>query len=120
MDDASDSRPTEEQALELAQQLVKLLGHCKMPIHKFYTNSLLVIQNIDPTLLAKQITLDEKNVFIDSGKILGMRYSVDEGDVLMFSGKFTSVREWTNRAVETKVEEGQWTKRLVSRAAASI
>ena len=120
MDDASDSRPTEEQALELAQQLVKLLGHCKMPIHKFYTNSLLVIRNIDPTLLAKQITLDEKNVFIDSGKILGMRYSVDEGDVLMFSGKFTSVREWTNRAVETKVEEGQWTKRLVSRAAASI
>ena len=120
MDDASDSRPTEERALLLTQQLIQLLGHCGMPIHKFYTNSLLVIRNIDPALLAKQITLDEKDVTIDAGKILGMMYSVHEGDVLMFSGKFKSVHEWTNKSVRTSVEEGQWTKRLVSRAAASI
>ena len=120
MDDASDSRPTEERALLLTQQLIQLLGHCGMPIHKFYTNSLLVIRNIDPALLAKQITLDEKDVTIDAGKILGMMYSVHEGDVLMFSGKFKSVHEWTNKSVRTNVEEGQWTKRLVSRAAASI
>lgn len=120
MDDASDSRPSEEQALALAQQLVKLLAHCQMPIHKFYTNSMLVIQNIDPKLLAKQISLQEKDVVIESGKILGMKYSVEDGDVLMFAGKFKSVHDWTNKAQETHVEEGQWTKRLVSRAAASI
>ena len=120
MDDASDSRPTEEQALALTQQLVEILGLCKMPVHKFYTNSLLVIRNIDPGLLAKQITLDEKDVHIDSGKILGMKYSVEDGDVLMYAGRFKSLREWTNRSAQTKVEEGHWTKRLVCRAAASI
>jgi len=120
MDDASDSRPTEQQALDLTNQLVEILGLCKMPVHKFYTNSLLVIRNVDPKLLAKQITLDEKDVHIDSGKILGMKYSVEDGDVLMFAGKFKSVREWTNRSALTKVEEGHWTKRLVCRAAASI
>ena len=120
MDDASDSRASEEQALLLTKQLIQLLGHCKMPVHKFYTNSVLIIRNIEPSLLAKQITLDEKNVSIDTGKILGMKYSVEEGDVLMFSGKFKSIHEWTNKSIQTKVEEGCWTKRLVSRAAASI
>jgi len=120
MDDASDSRATEEQALTLTKQLIQLLGHCKMPVHKFYTNSHLVIRNVDPSLLAKQITLDEKDISIDAGKILGMKYSVEDGDVLMFAGRFNTLHEWTNRSVKTKVEEGEWTKRLVSRAAASI
>ena len=121
MDDASDSRPTEEKALATAQQLIGLLDKCTMPIHKFYSNSKLVIQNLDPKLLAKQITIGENSIDVETGKILGMCYNASpEEDYLSFTGKFKSIREWTNKASVTKVEKGKWTKRHVARAAASI
>ena len=121
MDDASDSRPTEEKALATAQQLIQLLDKCTMPIHKFYTNSTLVIQNLDPKLLAKQITIGEGSIEVETGKILGMCYNASpEEDYLSFTGKFKSIREWSNKASVTKVEKGKWTKRQVARAAASI
>jgi hypothetical protein len=121
MDDVSDSRPTEEQVLALAQQLLGLLGHCSMPIHKFYSNSPLVIKSLDPKLLAKQINLGESITEIESSKILGMCYNAGpEVDYLSFAGKFKSIREWTNKSQTTKIEPGKWTKRCVARAAASI
>lgn len=120
MDDASDSRATEEEAWKLTTELIELLKKCNMPVHKFYTNSPLVIQNINPALLAKQIMLGEESVEIQTGKILGMRYSADESDMLSFNGRFKSVHEWTSHNETLKVEPGQWTKKLVSSAAASI
>jgi hypothetical protein len=121
MDDASDSRPTEERALETAKQLLQIMDKITMPIHKFYSNSPLVLKSLDPNLLAKQITLGDGTVEIESGKILGMRYNASpEEDYLAYAGKFTSIREWSNRSKTTKIEEGKWTKRDVARAAASI
>ena len=121
MDDASDSRPTEEKAVQLAQQLIQLLGKCSMPIHKFYTNSKLVLENLDPKLLAKQIHIGDGEFEIESGKILGMCYNASpDEDYLSFAGKFKNIREWTNKSQKTVIEQGKWTKRFVARAAASI
>jgi hypothetical protein len=121
MDDASDSRPTEERTLATAQQLIQLLDKCTMPIHKFYSNSTLVLKNLDPKLLAKQVHIGEGTIDVETGKILGMCYNASpEEDYLSFTGKFKSIREWSNKASVTKVEKGQWTKRQVARAAASI
>ena len=121
MDDASDSRPTEEQALETAKQLLGIMDKVSMPIHKFYSNSPLVLQNIDPGLLAKQIHLGDGDVEIEAGKILGMKYNASpEEDYLAFAGRFASIHEWSNRSKVTKIEGGKWTKRQVARAAASI
>ena len=121
MDDVSDSRPTEEQVLTLAQQLIALLGHCSMPIHKFYSNSPLVVASLDSKLLAKQISIGENLTEFEPSKILGMCYNAGpEADYLSFAGKFRNVREWTNKSQTTKVEPGHWTKRCVARAAASI
>jgi hypothetical protein len=121
MDDASDSRPTEEQALETAHQLLAIMEKISMPIHKFYSNSPLVLKNIDPSFLAKEIHLGDGDVEIESGKILGMRYNASpEEDFLGFAGKFKTIHEWSNRSKTTKVEGGKWTKRHVARAAASI
>ena len=121
MDDASDSRPTEEQALATAQQLLGLLSKVTMPIHKFYSNSPLVLRNIEPALLAKQVHIGESSLEVETGKILGMKYNAAPGeDYLAFAGKFKSAREWTNKSQTTKVEQGKWTKRHLARAAASI
>ena len=46
-----------------------------------------------PQLLAKQIWFDGKDVNFESGKVLGMRYSVEDDDSLMFSGRFKSIHE---------------------------
>jgi hypothetical protein len=45
MDDVADSRPEEERALKLAQELVRLFGFCGMKVQKFYSNSDLVCKN---------------------------------------------------------------------------
>ena len=121
MDDASDSRPTEERVLATAQQLIQLLDKCTMPIHKFYSNSTLVLKSLEPKLLAKQVTISDGSVDVETGKILGMCYNASpEEDYLSFTGKFKSIREWANKTSVTKVEKNKWTKRQVARAAASI
>ena len=122
MDDVCDSRPTEANAWQLVQELVALFRSCGMPIHKFYSNSELVCQNIDQNLLAKQITFaDNNDVIYESGKVLGMRYSVEENDCLMLTGKFRNIREWIHKnRRHRKYTPGRWTKRLVTKASASI
>lgn len=115
MDDAADSRETEQQALNLALQLSQLFAFCGMPVHKFFSNSDLVCKTLDKKSLAKQISFsDASDVVYDSGKILGMIYSIDEGDILTYSSKFRNVRELIG------VESGQWTKRLLCKVSASI
>ena len=93
-----------------------------MPIHKFYSNSELVCQNIDQNLLAKQITFaDNNDVIYESGKVLGMRYSVEENNCLTYAGKFRNIREWIHKNKKhRKYTPGRWTKRLVTKASASI
>ena len=121
MDDASDSRATEEEALATAQQLLGLLTKVTMPIHKFYSNSPLVLRNIDAKLLAKQVHIGESSLEVETGKILGMRYNAAPGeDYLAFAGKFKTAREWTDKSQTKKIEPGKWTKRHIARAAASI
>ena len=50
----------------------------------------------------------------DSGKVLGMIYSVEQGDVFTYSSKFKNVSEIV------EVKDGKWTKRNVCKASASI
>ena len=115
MDDGADSRETEELALKLALELVELFSHCGMPVHKFFSNSDLVCQTLDKKTLAKQISFsDASDTVWDSGKVLGMIYSVEEGDVFTFSSKFRNVSELVD------VKNGKWTKRNVCSASASI
>ena len=115
MDDGADSRETEEIALKLALQLIELFKRCGMPVHKFFSNSPLVCQTLDKKVLAKQITFDsEADTVWESGKVLGMAYSVEEGDVFTFSSKFRNVADISD------VKEGQWTKRNICSASAAI
>src|SRR5574343_1079611 len=121
MDDGSDSRHSEEDALKLALELVELLQHASMKIRKFYSNSPLVLKTLPAELLAKQVTIGDDVISVEPGKILGMRYNADENeDFLSFQGKFKSIREWTNRSTTTIVEKGDWTKRKIAQASASI
>src|SRR5574343_344515 len=89
MDDASDSRSTEEECLQLAQELVELLKNASMLIRKFYSNSPLVLKNMPPELLAKQVSIGEDVINVEPGKILGMQYNAGEGeDYLSFQSKY--------------------------------
>src|SRR5574343_104410 len=121
MDDVSDSRHSEEDALKLALELVELLQHANMKIRKFYSNSPLVLKTLPAELLAKQVTIGDDVISVEPGKILGMRYNADENeDFLSFQGKFKSIREWSNRSTVTVVQPGDWTKRKIAQASASI
>ena len=60
MDNTVDSWPTEKGAWDLTHQLFLLLGSCSMPIHKFYTNSMEVIGNIDPNFWPNRFDLMER------------------------------------------------------------
>jgi len=121
MDDVSDSRATEEQIWELAQQLIAILDLATMPIRKFYSNSPVVLKNIEPELRAKEVSIGDDVISVEPGKILGMKYHADpEKDFLSYNGRFKNIREWVNRGSTTIVEEGGWTKRRIAQAAASI
>jgi hypothetical protein len=86
-----------------------------MPVHKFFSNSDLVCQNLDKKTLAKQIWFsDASDTVWDSGKVLGMVYLVDEGDVFTLFSKFRN----TSELVEVKNDK--WTKRNVYSASSSI
>ena len=99
MDDGADNRATEELALKLATELIELFKHCGMPVHKFFSNSDLVCRTLDKKVLAKQISFsDSESIVWDSGKVLGMIYSVDQGDVFTFSSKFKKLKTlWKSR-----------------------
>ena len=115
MDDGADSRETEEIALKLALELTELFQHCGMPVHKFFSNSDLVCKTLDRRYLAKQISFsDSSSVIWDLGKVLGLIYSVSEGDVFTYSSKFRNVSELVD------VKEGKWTKRHICKASAAI
>ena len=133
MDDVADSRPDEKQALELAQQLIRLFEQCGMKVQKFYSNSELVCKNLDQDLLAKAITFDEAthDVIYNVGRVLGMSYSVPD-DCLTYAGKFRDVKEWVkgkvdiclnlNRDPEDQepAEQSGWTKRKLTQISASV
>lgn len=125
MDDVADSRPEEEQALELARQLVILFDSCGMSVQKFYSNSELVCKNTDPKLLAKTIQFDEAShdVVYNVGRILGMSYSVPD-DCLTYAGKFKNVQDWVkgkvNIDIESEPEQEGWTKRKLTQISASV
>ena len=115
MDDGADSRETEAQALQLAQELTGLFKLISMPVHKFFSNSDVVCKALDRKTLSKEIHFSEaSDVIWDSGKVLGMVYAVADGDVFTYSSKFRNVSEIL------EVKDGKWTKRNVCRAAASI
>ena len=115
MDDGADSRETEEIALKLALQLIELFKHCGMPVHKFFSNSKLVCETLDKNVLAKQITFnDESDAVWESGKVLGMAYSVEEGDVFTYASKFRKVSDIKD------VPDGEWNKRHICSASAAI
>ena len=115
MDDGADSRETEQLAVKLALELVELFKPCSMPVHKFFSNSDLVCKALDKKSLAKQISFsDSSDTVWDTGKVLGMVYAVEEGDVFTFSSKFRDLSELI------KEKKGKWTKRHVSATSSSI
>ena len=61
-------------------------------------------------MLAKQITFnDESDAVWESGKVLGMAYSVEEGDVFTYASKIRKVSDIKD------VLDGEWNKRHISR-----
>jgi predicted nuclease with RNAse H fold len=125
MDDVADSRPEEETALKLAQQLVILFDLCGMTVQKFYSNSELVCKNLDQNLLAKAIQFDEvtHDVVYNIGRVLGMSYSVPD-DCLTYAGKFGNVKDWVKGKVDINIdsepEQEGWTKRKLTQVSASV
>jgi hypothetical protein len=74
-----------------------------------------VCKTLDKRVLAKQISFSEAmDVVWESGKVLGMTYSVEEEDAFTYSSKFRNVSDML------KVKDDQWTKRDIRRASASI
>ena len=61
MDDGADSQETEELALLLAQQLIKLFNYCGLPVHKFFSNIKLVCETLDKSVLDKQISFTDES-----------------------------------------------------------
>jgi hypothetical protein len=115
MDDGADSRETEELALKLALELIDLFQHCGMPVHKFFSNSDLVCKSLDKKVLAKQISFtDSTDVVWETGKVLGMVYSVEDEDVFTYSSKFRNISDIIG------VENNKWTKRNICKVSASI
>ena len=65
-----------------------------MPVHKFYSNSEKVCRALPANLLAKQITfgVNTDDLVYSVGKVLGMSYSVEDGDVFTYAESFETFK----------------------------
>jgi hypothetical protein len=107
MDDCIDSRDTEEEVVALAKQLPVFLKKAGMKICKLYSNNPEALRAIDPSLRAKGVELDDKDVVYDEQKVLGLTYKADQ-DSLTYAIKYQTVEEW-KKALRVKI----WTRRSV-------
>jgi hypothetical protein len=92
MDDCIDSRDTEEEVVALAKQLPVFLKKAGMKICKLYSNNPEALRAIDPSLRAKGVELDDKDVVYDEQKVLGLTYKADQ-DSLTYAIKYQTVEE---------------------------
>ncbi len=113
MDDCIDSRHKESEVVKLAEQLPALLSAAGMKICKIYSNSPAAVRRLDPSLIASEITIEDKDVLYEEQKILGLKYNAD-GDAFTYAAKYASVNEW-KEAFKVK----KWTKRNILQVTAS-
>ena len=73
MDDAIASTPTEDELIQLAEQLPPLLMHADMKMAKFYSNSKKTLKSIPEELRAKEVQIfSDKDAIFETSKVLGM------------------------------------------------
>ena len=113
MDDCVDSRSTEKELVELANQLPALLLKADMRLCKIYTDSKLVAQSVPKDLLAKEISFEDKDPLFDSNKVLGMKWEAQTKH-FTYDVKFKTVEEWKKVCGVTV-----WTKRAILKTTAS-
>ena len=113
MDDAVDSKATEQELLDLALQLPELLLKADMKLCKIYTDSKLVAKSLPKDLLAKEISFEDKDPLFDANKVLGMKWEA-QSKYFTYDVKFKTVEEW-KQACGVSV----WTKRAILKTTAS-
>lgn len=113
MDDCIDSRDTVAEIVELARQLPGLLRGAGMTICKIYSNCPEALRVLDPSLIARGISLEDRNPTYLEQRVLGLVYD-PERDQMGYAVKYGTVSQW-KEALELKL----WTKRGVLRAIAS-
>ena len=85
------------------------------PFTNYFRTVNLSAKTLDKKVLAKQINFkDEADTVWESGKVLSMAYSVEEGDVFTYASKFRKVSDIND------VADGLWRKRHICSASAAI
>jgi hypothetical protein len=74
MDDSITSKQTEEMLIKIAKQLISLMKGINMFIMKFYSNSKMLVNSLDPKLLSKKVTFSKKETLFEESKVLGMSW----------------------------------------------
>jgi hypothetical protein len=93
MEDSITSKQTEEILIKIAKQLIPLMRGINMFIMKFYSNSKLLVNSLDPKLLSKKVTFSEKETLFEESKVLGMTWEAMI-DTLKYISKFANVQEF--------------------------
>jgi hypothetical protein len=70
MDDSITSEQTAEMLIKIAHQLIPLMKGINMFIMKFYSNSKMLVNSLDPKLLSKKVTFSEKKFSSKNQKFL--------------------------------------------------
>ena len=114
MDDGIDSKSTEEELIQLAQELPQLLSKADMKMTKFYSNSEKTLRALNPSLVAKEVHFfEDKNAVFESNKVLGMVWNAAD-DTFGYRTKYVRVEDWLDKWGVQK-----WTKRTVLKTTAS-
>ena len=117
MDDSITSEQTEEMLIKIAHQLIPLMKGINMFIMKFYSNSKMLVNSLDPKLLSKKVTFSEKEVLFEESKVLGMTWEAMI-DILKYISKFANVQEFFDQLNIKK--NPVWTKRLILKLSATV
>lgn len=113
MDDCIDSRDTVGEIVALAVQLPKLLRKAGMTICKIYSNCREALKAISPELVAKGVSLEDRDPTYHNQRVLGLTYNAGT-DELGYNIKFGTVEKWRE-----SLGLDSWTKRSVLRIIAS-
>ncbi len=88
-----------------------------MYIMKFYSNSKMLVNSLDPKLLSKKVIFSEKETLFEESKVLGMSWDAMI-DSLKYVSKFSNVEEFFEH-IEIK-KNPVWTKRLILKLSATV
>jgi hypothetical protein len=88
-----------------------------MFIMKFYSNTKMLVNSLDPKLLSKKVAFSEKETLFEESKALGMSWQAMI-DSLKYLSKFANVEEFFDHINVKK--NPVWTKQLILKLSATV